>query len=66
MVVSMIEDEKVHEIMAEVGVRFRTLGGGVINTDNPISIATKDQPLQFAAGVDVAQVVRLVLSMTRR
>ncbi len=57
-------DHKVSEIIAEIGVRFRTFGGGVVGTfNNPIAHALKDKPLQFAAGVDVADVVRLVLSM---
>lgn len=59
-----LSDENLHEIMAEIGVRFRTFGGGVASEWNPISAALKDRPLQFAAGVDVADVVRLVVNMT--
>ena len=61
----VVPDDKIREIMAEIGVRFRCFGGGVSNEYNPISVALKNQPLQFAAGVDVEDVVRLVISMSR-
>lgn len=62
----IVTDENIHEIIAEIGVRFPTFGGGVIgSSNNPISHALKDKLLQFAAGVNVAEVVRLVLSMAR-
>ncbi len=67
MPIKQASEEKIHEIVAEVGVRFRTFGGGVVgDSNNPISIALKDRPLQFAAGVSVEDVVRLVLSMAPR
>lgn len=51
------------EIVAAIQRRFRTFGGGKVgDPGNPISHWTKDQPAQFAAGVDVAQVVRFVLT----
>lgn len=57
----------VSEIIAEIGVRFQTFGGGIVGCqDNPISHALKDRPLQFAAGVDVADVVRCVLEIAER
>ena len=61
-----VDKDKVAEIVAEIGVRFPTFGGcyGIVGvSDNPIAHALKDRPLQFAAGVDVADVVRLVLRM---
>lgn len=62
-----IDDEKVREIMAEIGVRFATFGGGVEPENphrrNPITAALKDKPLQFAGGVNVESVVRLVLAL---
>lgn len=61
-----IADHKVHEIVAEIGVRFPTFGGGVDKAyNNPLSAMLKDKPLQFALGVSVEEVVRLVLSMAR-
>lgn len=66
-----MNENKIAEIVAEIGVRFRTFGGGfatygsepVVYAWNPIADALKERPLQFAAGVDVAEVVRLVLRM---
>lgn len=64
MTIKTIDEELVREITAEIGVRFRTFGGGVEGRfPNPISIALKDKPLQFAASVDVADVVRFVLAV---
>lgn len=62
----MASDDKVKEIVAEIGVRFRTFGGGIGSDWNPIAAAIKDRPLQFAAGVDVEEVVRLVLDIAQR
>jgi hypothetical protein len=56
-----IDDEVVRTIVAEIGVRFPTFGGGISHPGNPIADALKDRPLQFAAGVDVEQVVRFIL-----
>ena len=54
MTIKPIDDEKVREIMAEIGVRFRMFDGGIMgNADT----------LQFAAGVDVREVVRLILAL---
>lgn len=47
-------------LVVEVASKFRTFGGGNVNKNNPISIALKDQPSQFAAGVDVGQVVDFI------
>lgn len=58
-------EELVQTIMAEIPKHFRIFGGGVVSTPtNPISQALKDQPLQFAAGVDVRDVVETVAGMT--
>jgi len=43
---------------------FRTFGGGEFTEGNPVSIALKDRPLQFAAGVDVDDVIRAVLKLS--
>lgn len=47
-------------IIEKIGERFRTFGGGMVNSENPISHALKDCPLHFAGGVDVADVVIFV------
>lgn len=61
----MTAQEMVEEIMAEIPKHFRTFGGGrdVSDSNNPIAHALKDQPLQFAAGVDVRDVVETVAGM---
>lgn len=52
------------EIVAAVGQNFRTFGGGRDSSTNPLAHALKDQPLQFAAGVDVRDVVQFVLAVS--
>lgn len=52
----------VADIVHDISGRFRTFGGGREPTDgNPIAHALKNHPLQFAAGVDVLDVVLFVL-----
>ncbi len=48
-------------IMSRIQSEFRTFGGGEVTRGNPLSVALKDHPLQFAAGVDVAGVVGVVI-----
>lgn len=55
-------DTAIHEI----GQRFRTFGGGRDSDTNPMAHALRDQPLQFAAGVDVRAVVEHVYAVIRR
>lgn len=49
-----------HEIIAAVAAQFRSFGGGKANGNNPLSMALKDSPPQFAAGVDIGEVVRFI------
>ncbi len=44
-----------------IGQTFRTFGGDRPHDGNPIAAALQGQRLQFAAGVDVEQVVLCVL-----
>ena len=53
--------KSVDEITQIIGQKFRSFGGGQENPYNPVSMALKDQPLQFAAGVSIKDVVRTVL-----
>ncbi len=56
--------KKVDEIVKSISGNFRTFGGGDKNPNgNPIAMALKDNPLSFAAGVDVEQVVLHVLKI---
>lgn len=53
-----------HEITRRVGETFPTFGGGKGSDWNPIAAALKDKPLQFAAGVDVEEVVKFIVTAT--
>ncbi len=61
----MSDDPLVDEIVIAIGKHFRTFGGENVNKDNPISIAMKDRPSAFAAGVDVRSVVQFVVTFYR-
>lgn len=54
--------DSVDEIVAAIQVYFRTFGGGQDSEFNPLTHALKDKPLQFAAGVDVKEVVEFILA----
>ncbi len=58
-------DKKVKELTAKVRQNFRCFGGGLYNPNNPISAALADKPAQFAAGVDVEEVVRFILKHSK-
>jgi hypothetical protein len=49
-------------IVSAVAARFRTFGGGKVNPSNPISVALENKPPQFAAGVDIAEVVEFIVN----
>jgi hypothetical protein len=52
----------VRTITEDVAREFRCFGAGSpADTSNPIAAALADKPAAFAAGVDVAEVVRFVL-----
>lgn len=53
------------EIVRKIGKRFRCFGVGQPICNNPVAVALKDAPLQFAAGVDAATVVAFVLKESR-
>lgn len=54
-------EQEVERITEAVARRFRTFGGGKVTPGNPLSAALKDAAPQFAAGVDVREVVCFVL-----
>jgi hypothetical protein len=54
-------NKNVDEIVAAVGKKFPTFGGGKANKWNPVSIALAEKPLSFAACVDVKEVVEFVI-----
>ena len=58
----MIKQDKVAFITKAIGKNFRCFGGDACRVQgNPIAEALKDEPLSFAATVDVASVVKFVL-----
>lgn len=62
--IARLTTPEVERIVSAVQDQFRTFGGGRVNQDNPISVAAKDESAQFAAGVSVADVVRVVSAHT--
>lgn len=58
--------KKVDKITQIIGRKFRSFGGGQTGFNNPIAVALKDEPLQFAAGVDIKSVVKEVLKETKK
>ena len=59
---------KLDKITQIIGNKFRSFGGGQmeVGCNNPMAMALKDQPFQFAAGVDIKSVVKAVLSENRK
>ena len=51
----------IDEITQFIGENFRSSGGGQGSNWNPMVNALKDMPFQFAAGVDIEEVVKAVL-----
>lgn len=62
----MAKKQKTSAIVKLVSDNFRTFGGGKGgNGFNPLAEALKDKEPQFAAGVDVREVVEFVLSASK-
>ena len=57
---------RIDKITQIIGRKFRSFGGGRTSNWNPITNALKDEPLQFAAGVDIKSVVKAVLSEAKK
>lgn len=62
----MNKAQRLDKIVAPIGDTFGTFGGGQCSNFNQLVNALKDQPLQFAADVDVKTVVRFVLNAETR
>jgi len=58
--------KKIDKITQIIGMKFHSFGGGRTVFNNPIALALKDEPLQFAAGVDIKSVVKAVLSEAKK
>jgi hypothetical protein len=62
-----VKQKQIESIVEQVTKQFRTFGGGVIgDPNNPISHWTKDEPAQFAAGVNVREVVECVVKLAEK
>ncbi len=55
-------EAEVEAIVSAVARKFRSFGGAKADTNNPISMAMEGRPAQFAAGVDIADVVAFILA----
>ena len=64
MSIRKVKEDEINQIVADVAAEFRCFGQGSSPRiqGNPIAEALKDQEPQFAAGVDVREVVEFVLS----
>lgn len=58
--------KKVDKITQIIGRKFRSFGGGQTGFNNPLAMALQNQPLQFAAGVDIKSVVKEVLKEAKK
>ena len=57
---------KIDKITQIIGRKFRYFGGGQKAFNNPLAVALKDEPLQFALGVDIKSVVKAVLRENKK
>ncbi len=57
---------KIDKITQIIGQMFRSFGGGQKSNWNPMVNALTDEPLQFAAGVDIKSVIKVVLRENRK
>lgn len=57
-----VTPENIEDIVTLCAHRFRSFGGGNVSPGNPISAALQSTPAQFAAGVDILEVVRYVIA----
>ena len=63
----IIQPETIDDVVALTSVKFPTFGGGKVSSwGNPIAHALKDEPPQFAAGVDVREVVEFIAEAIRK
>lgn len=56
------QEDKIKDIMQKIQINFRTFGGGRSSNTNIIAAALANEPLAFAAGVDVREVIQFVIS----
>lgn len=59
----MTKEAAVDNAIHMIGKRFRTFGGGRDSDTNPIAHAMRNEPLAFAANVDVRAVVERIYEL---
>lgn len=64
MSIRKVKEDEINQIVADVAAEFRCFGRGSspVVEGNPIAAALVDHEPQFAAGVDVREVVEFVVS----
>lgn len=58
--------KNIDSLVALTNKKFRSFGGGYYTPGNPLSAALRDERPQFAAGVDIEEVVRFVIQEERK
>ena len=61
-----ITPETVDDIVTIIAHEFRSFGGGRTSQYNPIANALADKDPQFAAGVDIKDVVERVIQLNKQ
>lgn len=60
--IKLNKDQTVDYIVAAVAANFPSFGGGQESAwGNPLSHILRDKPAQFAAGVDIKEVVKFII-----
>lgn len=65
MSIRKVKEDEINQIVADIAAEFRCFGRGPspsVIEGNPIAAALVDHEPQFAAGVDVREVVEYVVS----
>jgi len=62
-----MKKKEIDAIVEAIAKRFRCFGGGIVNQPrNPVSHWMKNEPYQFALGVDVREVVEFAVRQMRQ
>lgn len=57
-----LSNQQIDELVNEIRINFRCFGGGLYTVGNPVAHALANQPPQFAAGVDVKEVIEFTIN----
>lgn len=56
-----MKNKILEELVVKTRLKFPSFGGGLYTDYNPISIALRNKNPQFAAGVDIEEVIKFVV-----